>query len=148
MVRTTCENMKQDVPVCAGAKHTRVRRKAPAASNGTGVWTMRLISMIEGERDIRSHLQLRKCADHVDDTRAPGNEQLAAMNSLVVNKTTAARTPDHVAASKPGSIIENLLGTCWHQKPIQTLASEVLRMEISCLAGYLKWSSLGFIAAR
>jgi hypothetical protein len=53
-----------------------------AASNG--VWTMSLISMIEGKQNICLHRQLRIYADHVDDARAPWNEQPATMNSLVV----------------------------------------------------------------
>jgi hypothetical protein len=53
-----------------------------AASNG--VWTMSLMSIIGGKQNICSHRQLRKYADHVDDARAPGNEQPATMNSLVV----------------------------------------------------------------
>ncbi|KAJ7813037.1 hypothetical protein B0H14DRAFT_2605352 [Mycena olivaceomarginata] len=81
-VRTTCENMKQHVPVCTGAKDTMVTVRALAASNG--VWTMRLIGMIGGEQNICSHRQLRKYADHVDDARAPVNEQLATINSLVM----------------------------------------------------------------
>ncbi|KAJ7858073.1 hypothetical protein B0H14DRAFT_2578058 [Mycena olivaceomarginata] len=80
-VRTTSENMKQHVPVCTGAKHTMVRVRALAASNG--VWTMRLIGMIRGEQNICSHRKPRKYADHLDEARAPGNEQLATINSLV-----------------------------------------------------------------